>query len=68
MELVCDNSELNGIWGAEASDILVIGGYAIRRDMTVGLLDRVKAFMALTVTVPSNGICVTWIVRLRHMA
>jgi hypothetical protein len=44
MELVCDNSELNGIWGAEASDILVIGGYAIRRDMTVGLLDRVKAF------------------------
>jgi hypothetical protein len=44
MELVCDNSELSGIWGAEAPDILVIGGYAIRRDMTVGLLDRVKAF------------------------
>ncbi|MCA1536069.1 hypothetical protein I6F21_26390 [Bradyrhizobium sp. NBAIM03] len=46
MELVCDNSELNGIWGAEAPDILVIGGYAIRRDMTVGLLERVKAFKA----------------------
>jgi hypothetical protein len=46
MELVCDNSELNGIWGAEAPDILVIGGYAIPRDMTVGLLDRVKAFKA----------------------
>lgn len=44
MELVWDNSELNGIWGAEAADILVIGGYAIRRDMTVGLLDRVKVF------------------------
>lgn len=44
MELVCDNAELKGVWGAEAPDILVIGGYAIRRDMTVGLLDRVKAF------------------------
>jgi hypothetical protein len=46
MELFCDNSELSGIWGAEAPDILVIGGYALRRDMTVGLLDRVKAFKA----------------------
>ena len=36
MELVCDNSELNGIWGAEAPDILVIGGYLILiEDMTV---------------------------------
>jgi hypothetical protein len=46
MELVCDNSELGGIWGAEAPDILVIGGYAIPRANTVGLLNRVEAFKA----------------------
>jgi hypothetical protein len=42
MELVCDNSELNGIWGAEASDVLVIGGYAIPRDKVVSLLKKVE--------------------------
>jgi len=41
MELVCDNSELNGIWGAEASDVLVIGGYVIPRDKVVSLLKKV---------------------------
>jgi hypothetical protein len=42
MELVCDNTELNGIWGAEASDVLVIGGYAIPRDNVSALLENVK--------------------------
>jgi hypothetical protein len=42
MELVCDNSELNGIWGAEAPDVLVIGGYAIARDRVAPLLKKVQ--------------------------
>jgi hypothetical protein len=42
MELVCDNSELNGIWGAEAPDVLVIGGYAIARDKVAPLLKKVQ--------------------------
>jgi hypothetical protein len=43
MELVCDNSELNGIWGAEAPDVLVIGGYAIARNKVAPLLKNVRA-------------------------
>jgi hypothetical protein len=42
MELVCDNSELNGIWGAEAPDVLVIAGYAIARDKVGPLLKKVQ--------------------------
>jgi hypothetical protein len=42
MELVCDNSELNGIWGAEAPDVLVVGGYAIPRDKVSPLLKKVQ--------------------------
>src|SRR5262245_19563987 len=42
MELVCDNSELNGVWGAEALDILVIGGYLISRDRVASLLTKVQ--------------------------
>jgi hypothetical protein len=42
MELVCDNSELNGIWGAEAADVLVIGGYTIPRDKVAPLLKKVQ--------------------------
>jgi hypothetical protein len=42
MELVCDNSELNGIWGAEAPDVLVIGGYAIPRDNVRPLLTKIQ--------------------------
>jgi hypothetical protein len=42
MELVCDNSELEGIWGAEAPDVLVIGGYAIPRDKVQVLLKKVQ--------------------------
>jgi hypothetical protein len=41
MELVCDNSELNGIWGAEAADVLVIGGYTIPRNKVAPLLKKV---------------------------
>ena len=40
MEIVCDNSELNA--GAEAADVLVIGGYAIARDKVSGLLKKVQ--------------------------
>ena len=39
---MCDNSELNGIWGAEAPDILVIGGYAIPRDKVAPLRKKVQ--------------------------
>jgi hypothetical protein len=42
MELVFDNSELSGIWGAEAPDVLVIGGYAIPRDKVSPLLKKVQ--------------------------
>jgi hypothetical protein len=42
MELVCDNSELNGIWGAEASDVLVIGGYTIPSFRVWPLLKKVR--------------------------
>lgn len=42
MELVCDNSELTGIWGAEAPDVFVIGGYLIERDKTQLLLEQVQ--------------------------
>src|SRR4051812_44965592 len=42
MEIVCDNSELNGIWGAEAADVLVVGGYAIARDNVGTLLTKVQ--------------------------
>jgi hypothetical protein len=42
MELVCDNSELIGIWGAEVPDIIVIGGYAIERASIPTLLKRVQ--------------------------
>lgn len=46
MELVCDNAELNGIWGAEVPDILVIGGYAIPRNNTAALLTKIKEVKA----------------------
>lgn len=46
MELVCDNSELNGIWGAEAPDVLVIGGYVISRDKVSPLLKKVQEVKA----------------------
>jgi hypothetical protein len=46
MELVCDNSELSGIWGAEVPDILVIGGYAIARDKVSPLLKKVQEVKA----------------------
>lgn len=42
MEIVCDNSELHGIWGAESADVLVIGGYAIPRDDVAPLLKKVQ--------------------------
>jgi hypothetical protein len=42
MELVCDNSELNGIWGAEAPDVFVIGGYSIARDKVSLLLEQTQ--------------------------
>jgi hypothetical protein len=42
MELVCDNSELNGVWGAEAADVFVIGGYAIPREKVSPLLKKVQ--------------------------
>jgi hypothetical protein len=42
MELVCDNSELNGIWGAEAPDVLVIGGYIIPSFQVWPLLKKVR--------------------------
>jgi hypothetical protein len=42
MELVCDNSELEGIWGAQASDVLVIGGYTIPRDEVQALLKKAQ--------------------------
>src|SRR5262249_18339134 len=41
-ELVCDNSELNGIWGAEAPDVLVIGGYTIPSFQVWPLLKKVR--------------------------
>ena len=59
MELVCDNSELSGIWGAETSDVLVIGGYAIPRDKVAPLLKKVqtvKAHRGLNPHCPVNGI------------
>jgi hypothetical protein len=46
MEIVCDNSELNGIWGSEAPDVLVIGGYAIPRDKVSPLLQKVQEIKA----------------------
>jgi hypothetical protein len=42
LQFVCDNSELNGIWGAEVPDILVIGGYAISRPQIPKLLTEVE--------------------------
>ena len=55
MELVCDNSELSGIWGAEASDVLVIRGYGIPRDKVTPLLKKVqevKAYRGLNAHCP----------------
>jgi len=55
MEFVCDNSELSGIWGAEAPDVLVIGGYAIPRDKVTPLLKKVqevKAYRGLNAHCP----------------
>ena len=46
MEFVCDNSELNGIWGAESPDVLVVGGYAIPRDKVSPLLKKVEQVKA----------------------
>ncbi len=46
MEFICDNSELNGIWGAEAPDVLVIGGYAIPRGKVSPLLKKVEEVKA----------------------
>lgn len=46
MEFVCDNSELNGIWGAELPDVLVVGGYAIPRDKVSPLLKKVEQVKA----------------------
>jgi hypothetical protein len=40
--VVCYNSDLNGIWAAEAPDVLVIGGYSIARNKIPTLLKRVQ--------------------------
>jgi hypothetical protein len=46
MEIVCDNSELNGIWGSDAPDVLVISGYAVPRDNVMRLLKKVQEVKA----------------------
>jgi hypothetical protein len=43
MELVCDNTELNGIWAAGAPDVFVIAGYAIPREKVSPLLKKVQS-------------------------
>jgi len=43
IEFVCDNTELTAIWGAEAPDIVVTGGFAIDSLAMLSLVNEVRA-------------------------
>ena len=42
LEFICDSSELMGIWGAEIPDVLITGGYALKREKLPQLLENVR--------------------------
>jgi hypothetical protein len=42
IEIICDNTELTAIYGAEVPDVIVIGGYALPDSDLPALLDKVR--------------------------